>query len=176
MPHQTATLQVSLERSGPAKMPLPSSSPQVSSIPPKSPPRPDTRTSASSAPTLPSLADPERSKIPRLDLPQLADTTYYDALALDIQPQVVSAIVLTDPEAGSPSPHVGTLRLQLKLEADGQVSEAKVLQSSLPHAYEALALDAFGKAKFTPGRRDGRAVRARIVIEVDFKPPALISK
>ena len=109
--------------------------------------------------------------MPHLDLPQLADTTYYDALALDVQPQAVSTVELADPEAGLPSPHVGHVRLQLKLEADGRVSETKVLESSLPPVYEALALDAFGKAKFSPGRRNGRAVRARIVIEVTFRPP-----
>ena len=122
------------------------------------------------------VSEPEPSNIPHLDLPQLADTTYYDALALDVQPQAVSTIELADPDAGSPSPHVGHVRLQLKLEADGRVSEATLLESSLPPVYEALALDAFGKAIFTPGRRNGQAVRARIVIEVNFKPPQPDSK
>ncbi|MGA9991558.1 MAG: energy transducer TonB [Thiobacillaceae bacterium] len=122
------------------------------------------------------MPEPEPSVIPHLELPQLADTTYYDALALDVQPQAIGTVELVDPEAGSPSPHVGHVRLQLKLEADGRVSEAKVLESSLPPVYEALALDEFGKAKFTPGRRNGRAVRARIVIVVNFKPPELNSR
>jgi protein TonB len=106
----------------------------------------------------------------------LADTTYYDALALDVQPRAVSTVDLVDPEAGSPNPHVGHVKLQLKLEADGRVTDIKVLESSLPSVYEALALDAFGKAKFAPGRRNGRAVRARVVIEVKFKPPQLDSR
>lgn len=175
MPHRTAALQVRLERMEPAEMPVPSPSPPVLSNPPKIPPRPETQVGVQTA-APPPVAEPERSKVPLLDLPQLADTTYYEALALDIQPQVVSAIALTDPEPASPSPHVGYVRLQLKLEADGRVSEAKVLESNLPRAYEVLALEVFGDAKFSPGRKDGRAVRARIMIEVDFKPRQLDSR
>jgi protein TonB len=174
VPHQTATLQVSLERTEPAKLPVALPSPPVLPNPPKTAPPPQTQAGAHTAP--PPLAQPQPSNIPHLDLPQLADTTYYEALALDVQPQVVSPIVLTDPEAESPDPHVGHVRLQLRLEADGRVSEAKVLESKLPRAYEVLALEVFGDAKFTPGRKDGRAVRARIVIEVDFKPRQLNSR
>lgn len=172
-PSSTGALQVRLEPSAtataPAAAPVPTA-PTASPTLPKTLPEPEKQASAINT-ARPQIDEPEPSSIPHLDLPQLADTTYYDSLALDVQPEAVGAIEVPDPDAGSPNPRVGYVKLQLKLEADGRVSETKALESNLPPVYEALALDTFGKAKFTPGRRNGRAVRARIVIEVNFNTP-----
>jgi protein TonB len=113
---------------------------------------------------------PDEPELPHLDLPQLADTTYCDVLALDSpQLQPVGKIEPIDPEADSANPHTGFVKLELKLEADGRVSDATVLETNLPPAYEKSAVEAFGKARFQPARRNGQPVRARFKVELTFK-------
>jgi protein TonB len=173
-PHpQAETLQVRLDTPEPNEIPVPILQSKVSSVPLEKPlPLPQTQMRGAAPGTEPPPG-PEQSSAPQLDLPQLADTHYYDALALDVQPQPIGNIEPMDPEAGISNPHVGYVRMELKLEADGQVSEVKVLDTNLPPAYEKAAIDAFSTAKFAPGQRNGRAVRAQIKIELKFKlPPA----
>jgi TonB family protein len=56
------------------------------------------------------------------------------------------------------------------LEADGRVNEVTVLETNLPPEYEKVTLDAFRNARFYPGRRHGRPVRAKFKVEVTFRP------
>lgn len=174
---QAEALQVRLDMPVPAAISIPPLQSEVSSDPLETVPLPQTE--VSSEPSAPILSPKAEEPVaPRIDLPQLADTTYYDVLALDSpQLQPIGNVEPIDPEAGSSNPHTGYVRLQLKLEADGRVSDAVVLETNLPPAYEKAAVEAFGKARFHPARRNGQPVRARFKVELTFKlPPATDSR
>jgi outer membrane biosynthesis protein TonB len=46
-----------------------------------------------------------------------------------------------------------------------------VLETNLPPEYEKAAVEAFGKARFQPARRNGLPVRARFKVELTFRLP-----
>ena len=62
----------------------------------------------------------------------------------------------------------GKLRLQLKLQADGRVSDIEVLSATPPGVFEESALQAFREARFSPAQKNGRPVRALVQIEVVY--------
>lgn len=167
--HPREMLQVRLEKAAPAANPIPLLQSEVSSDTLETVPLPETQVSSAEA----TPAEPPAG--PHLDLPQLADPTYYEAKSLD-SPQLhaIGTIEPVDPEAGSASPHTGYVRVRLMLEADGRVNEASVLETNLPADYEKAALEAFRHARFYPARKNGRAVRAQFKVELRFKlpPPA----
>ena len=121
-------------------------------------------------PAEPAAAEPA----PAGALHSAVDLTYYPARELDTQPRALQAISPEYPAEAARQRQSGTVRLQLKLEADGRVSEASVVEATPPDVFDASALQAFGTARFAPARKDGRPVRALILIEVsyDFGSPA----
>lgn len=64
----------------------------------------------------------------------------------------------------------GTVVLRLLIDATGHVDEVTVLSASPEGLFEASALAAFGKAKFSPGRYLGLPVPSQITVEVDYTP------
>ena len=60
----------------------------------------------------------------------------------------------------------GKVRLQLKLEADGRVSDIGIVSASPPGVFDESAIKAFREARFAPAQKNGRPVRSRVVIEV----------
>lgn len=64
----------------------------------------------------------------------------------------------------------GTVVLRLLISATGNVDEVKVIRANPEGLFEASAVAAFGKAKFSPGRYLGLPVASEITIEVDYTP------
>ena len=60
------------------------------------------------------------------------------------------------------------MRLQLELEADGRIGGIEVVGATPPGVFEESALKAFHGARFAPAQKNGRPVRARVVIEVVY--------
>lgn len=121
-------------------------------------------------PAEPAAAEPA----PAGALHSAVDLTYYPARELDTQPRALQAISPEYPAEAARQRQSGTVRLQLKLEADGRVVDASVVDATPPGVFEDSALRAFRAARFAPARKDGRPVRALILIEVsyDFGSPA----
>jgi periplasmic protein TonB len=165
---------VQLEPLAPVETAVPVLRSEVSALPQEVIPLPETQ--VSSGHPAPELAhEPVQSPLPHLDLPALVDPNYYDALELDTpNMEPVGKIEPVDPELGSAHPHTGFIRLQIKLEADGRVNEATVVETNLPPEYKKVALDAFRRARFYPARKNGRPVRAKFTIELTFRPPQSI--
>ncbi|MGO9445955.1 MAG: energy transducer TonB [Thiobacillaceae bacterium] len=162
---------VQLEQLAPVETAVPILRSEVSALPQEVIPLPETQ--VSSGQPAPELAqEPVQSPLPHVDLPALVDPNYYDAFELDIPNlEPVGKIEPVDPELGSAHPHTGYIRLQLKLEADGRVNEATVVETNLPPDYEKVALDAFRNARFYPAKKNGRSVRAKFTVELSFRPP-----
>lgn len=96
------------------------------------------------------------------------DFNFYSARELDVQPRALRAIEPAYPADADRSKLSGSVRLQLKLEADGRVIDVDVVRSSPPGVFDEAAVKAFKQAQFAPAIKAGRPVRALILIEVNF--------
>lgn len=94
------------------------------------------------------------------------DLTYYNARDLDVQPRALREIVPDYPADADRRRLSGKVRLQLELQADGRISGLDVVSGTPPGVFEASAIRAFREARFVPAQKNGRPVRARVVIEV----------
>ena len=64
----------------------------------------------------------------------------------------------------------GSVVLRLLINESGAVDNVAVVRAYPAGLFEASALEAFGKAKFSPGKMLGVAVKSQITIEVMFTP------
>ncbi len=94
------------------------------------------------------------------------DLTYYGVRDLDVQPHPLREIVPDYPADADRQRLSGRVRLQLKLEADGRISDIDVVSAVPPGVFDESAIKAFRDARFAPAQKNGRPVRARVVIEV----------
>lgn len=69
----------------------------------------------------------------------------------------------------------GRVVLRLLISEAGTVDKAVAVQADPSGVFEQAAVDAFSSARFTPGRKNGLAVRSELRIELQFGegPPAL---
>lgn len=96
------------------------------------------------------------------------DLTFYAARELDVQPRALGHIEPDYPPDADRQQRSGRVRLQLKLEADGRVSDVEVVEADPPGMFDDSATRAFRAARFLPAQKDGRAVRALLLIEVEY--------
>lgn len=127
------------------------------------PPAPPARVTPPPVATPP--AEPVRSA---LALDSAVDLTYYTARQLDKQPTVRTDIDPVYPAEAERMRQSGTVRIQLKVEVDGRVSDVEVVESTPPGVFDASAIEAFRPARFTPAQKAGRPVRALMLIEVSY--------
>lgn len=111
---------------------------------------------------------PTAVPVPAAALTSSVDLTYYNARDLDVQPHALRVIRPDYPAEADRQRVSGTLRLQLKLEADGRVSDIEVVSATPPGVFEDSAIKAFRDARFAPAQKNGRPVRALVVIEVVY--------
>lgn len=142
--------------------------------PPAAAPSEPTPLAASAPPAAtPSTAPPSAGREARAPAAPLAvtsavDLTYYSARELDVQPRALREIIPTYPAAADRSRLSGKVRLQIELEADGRVRDVSVVSASPPEVFDESAVAAFREARFAPAQRNGRPVRARVLIEVVY--------
>lgn len=151
----------------PVTPPPPAVAPPPAATPPHDVPLP-------MAPTAPAVAkteqapSPAAAPVPAAALTSSVDLTYYSARDLDVQPHALRVIRPDYPAEADRQRVSGTLRLQLKLEADGRVSDIEVVSATPPGVFEDSAIKAFRDARFAPAQKNGRPVRALVVIEVVY--------
>jgi protein TonB len=110
------------------------------------------------------------SPLPKVEMPLLADPTWYPAQQLDIYPQLLAPARPRYPDAAARENLAGVVTLLLMVDENGFVHAADVAQADPPGYFEEEALAAFREARFTPAARDGRPVRSRILVRVTFSP------
>lgn len=140
--------------------PPPAIVPPATAAPPRDVPLPAAPATAETAPVSPAA--------PAAALTSSVDLTYYNARDLDVQPHALRVIRPDYPAEADRQRVSGTLRLQLKLEADGRVSDIEVVSATPPGVFEDSAIKAFRDARFAPAQKNGRPVRALVVIEVVY--------
>lgn len=128
----------------------------------------DVPSPAAPAPAAVSAPSAAPAPVPPATLTSSVDLTYYSARDLDVQPRALRVIRPEYPDTADREKRSGTLRLQLKLEADGRVSDIDVVSATPPGLFEESAIKAFRDARFAPAQKNGRPVRALVVIEVVY--------
>jgi protein TonB len=121
----------------------------------------------------PQPADPAPAAAPPAAAPAAAitssvDLTYYDARDVDVHPRALREIVPDYPEDADRRQLSGKVRLQLKLEADGRVSDIEIVHADPPEVFDESVLKAFRNARFAPAQKNGHPVRALVLIEVVY--------
>lgn len=150
----------------PAPVLFPSASPTVSEDDP-APPAPI------AAPTPPApIAVPAPSisaTLPDAGLPAPIDPHWYPPRQLDRPPRGLATIRPDYPQEARRQGIEGHVRLRLRIDEEGRVHAAEVLDSAPPGVFDMAALAAFQSARYTPALRNGRPVRAEIELRVLFK-------
>jgi len=98
-------------------------------------------------------------------LPGVPDPTYYGVRQLDVFPHLVLPLSFGD---GAPSRRWGRVLVQLQIDEQGVVTEFTLVEGEPAAAVEAGLRPIFMAARFSPGRRAGRAVKSRVLINVDY--------
>ncbi|TXH75779.1 MAG: energy transducer TonB [Thiobacillus sp.] len=151
----------------PVAPPPPAVVPPPTTTPAHDAPLPMAPTVPAAAKTAPALS-PEAAPVPAAALTSSVDLTYYNARDLDVQPHALRVIRPDYPVEADRQRMSGTLRLQLKLEVDGRISDIEVVSATPPGVFEDSAIKAFRDARFAPAQKNGRPVRALVVIEVVY--------
>ncbi|WP_310447630.1 TonB family protein [Thiobacillus sp.] len=146
---------------------LPVARPQVAP-PPDVPPAPAPAPADPVASAEPAVAVPPPAPAPATAITSAVDLTYYSARDVDVHPRALHEVIPVYPADADRRRVSGKLRLQLKLQADGRVSDLEVLSASPPGVFDESALQAFRTARFAPAQKNGRPVRALVQIEVVY--------
>jgi protein TonB len=96
------------------------------------------------------------------------DLTYYGVQDLDVPPRALGEIVPAYPPEADRQRISGMVRLQLKIEADGRVSDIEIVSAAPPDVFDESALGAFRSARFAPAQINGRPVRSLVQIVVRY--------
>ena len=123
---------------------------------------------AAPQPSASAAAMPARAPAPATALTSSVDLTYYSARDLDVQPHALRVIRPDYPDKADRRQLSGKVRLELKLEADGRVTDVDVVSATPPGVFEDSAIKAFRDARFAPAQKNGQPVRALVLIEVVY--------
>ncbi len=100
-------------------------------------------------------------------LPDPPGPPYLSSLGLDPPPRPIGDVEpVVPPAAGSRG---GLVVLRLLISDAGHVDRAEVVSSFPPGLFDASALDAFAKARYTPGYLGGVPVRSQVTFEVRYR-------
>lgn len=134
-------------------------------VSPPEPVQPAVTAQPAAAPSEPLAAPAPASPVA---IASAVDLTYYSARDVDVHPRALRTITPDYPEDADRRRVSGTVRLQLKLEADGRVVDVDVVSSTPSGVFDDAAVKAFRAASFAPAFKNGRPVRALVLIEVAF--------
>jgi len=95
----------------------------------------------------------------------IPDATYYGARQLDVYPVLTGGLDLSGVGATGAAARVLVLVL---IDADGRVNDVSVVEAEPRGAFDESARGAFASARFKPALKDGRPVKSRLLVEVDF--------
>lgn len=153
---QPLTRQISGEP--PAHLPAPHVS-----LPVSSPTIPSSlRSQTASSTPLASGNKPVEAALPSIEPVNLPESAAWELLAQSVEPIY--------PDAAKASKQQGKVSLQVLINHDGVVQDAKFLQGSF--LFAKAAIDAVKQWRFKPYQLNGRVVSVQTVITVNFKPPA----
>jgi protein TonB len=154
----------------------PSALAEAQPVPQIAPQPASTQPEATAPPTpTPTESVPTTSPAPAVAITSSVDLTYYSARDVDVLPRALHEVQPNYPAEPDRLRISGKVRLQLKIEADGRVSDIEVVSADPPGVFDEEAVKAFRTARFAPAEKNGRPVRTRTLIQVEFdwegRPP-----
>ena len=96
----------------------------------------------------------------------LPDPVHYPAKELDVYPRLLGPLVIDYPEAAGQQ--AGRVTLLLLVDESGRVTGVSVVDAQPEGVYEDAVTRAYSGAAFSPARKEGRAVRSRILVAVEL--------
>lgn len=98
------------------------------------------------------------------------DTTYYLAHQLDVYPALLHSAGLGGPEHAPQDRVAGRVLVMLRIDETGHVDEVSIVKAEPAGDLEDAARIAFATARFSPARKDGRAVKSRVLVDIRYDP------
>ena len=116
--------------------------------------------------------DPEPGAAAGSDAPvsTIPDLVHYPAKDLDVYPQVLTRITPEYPQAARDAQVAGSVTLLVSIDEAGRVIGISVMDAAPEGVFEQAAQQALENTAFYPAQKDGRTVRSRILIKVEFDP------
>jgi len=102
----------------------------------------------------------------------LPDPTHYPANELDVYPRALHTIVPTYPIGALETQTAGFVTLLVLIDEVGRVTVSTVVDAIPDGVFEQAAQQALAHAVFYPAQKEGRSVRSRILVKVEFDPNA----
>lgn len=99
-------------------------------------------------------------------LPRPSDPTYYGALSLDVYPKAITSL---DLGAKLNTAVAGQVRATVLIDEAGVVNEVRAIDAAVPDIANA-ARELLLQTRFTPARKDERAVKAEVRVSLDYGP------
>ena len=132
------------------------------------PPKPAIEPKAETKAEPPRAKEPPASPSTGIEVPFIRDPTYYPAKQLDIYPQPMGQIRLDYPESAASAKVDGRLVVLLLIDEFGMVNDASIVEAQPEGYFEDAALAVFRSARFSPGQKQGRAVKSRVLLQVKY--------
>jgi hypothetical protein len=129
--------------------------------------------SAPAVPVIQRQKDSTASAVPTPEpgaraLPQPIDLTWFAAHELDSYPRALAPIKLDYPGLGETSNGGARLLLWLRIDEHGHVVEVSAGEAAVPGRWVEAARASLTTVRFTPARKDERAVKSRVLLSVNF--------
>jgi TonB family protein len=99
-----------------------------------------------------------------------SDPVYYAARDLDVYPVPLAPLQFRYPAHLSGERAGGEVLVRLLLDETGSVDEATVIAAQRAEPFDEYARAILAAARFSPGRRDGRAVKSQLTVRVSVEP------
>jgi periplasmic protein TonB len=120
--------------------------------------------------TVPIDPEPEAPAGSDATVASIPDPVHYPAKDLDIYPRALRPIVPVYPETARDAQVAGSVTLLVLIDEIGRVVDTSVTDSMPEGVFEQAAQQALANAAFYPAQKDGRMVRSRVLIKVEFDP------
>ena len=109
---------------------------------------------------------------PEVAVASLPDPVHYAAKELDVYPQPLNRIEPVYPQTALAAEIVGSVTMLILIDEFGEVTDVSVLEASPQDVFEESARYAVAASRYAPAQKNGRAVRSRILVKVDYDPAA----
>ncbi len=103
-------------------------------------------------------------------IPNIPDPVHYPARDLDIYPHALNPIRPVYPQAAREAQVAGSVTLLVLIDEAGRVLGTSVADAAPGGVFEQAAQQAVASSAFYPAQKDGRAVRSRILVKLEFDP------
>ena len=100
------------------------------------------------------------------------DPMHYPANELDVYPRALHTIAPAYPESALQAQTAGFVTLLVLIDEFGRVTVSTVVDAKPDGVFEQAAQQALAQAVFYPAQKEGRSVRSRILVKVEFDPTA----